>query len=79
MEITESVVVAINLMDEAKRKASVARSLSRDLGIPAIDHRARRGNSYLVGRGADVIEGKRNQTPALGAHLIPKPSMNLCR
>ena len=45
MEITDKVVVAVNLMDEAKRKGiSIdARSLSRDLGVPAIPISARTG------------------------------------
>jgi GTP-binding protein len=61
MEITENVVVAINLMDEAKRKGLEvdARSLSRDLGIPAIAITARAGDGIhtLLGAVADVIEG----------------------
>jgi ferrous iron transport protein B len=61
MEITENVVVAINLMDEAKRKGLEvdARSLSRDLGIPAIPVTARTGEGVhtLLGAVADVIEG----------------------
>jgi ferrous iron transport protein B len=60
MEITENVVVAINLMDEAKRKGLEvdARSLSRDLGIPAIPVTARTGEGVhtLLGAVADVIE-----------------------
>ena len=38
MEITDRVVVAVNLMDEARRKGLDVdtRSLSRDLGVPAI-------------------------------------------
>ena len=37
LEITDRVVVAVNLMDEAKRKGIEVdlRSLSRDLGVPA--------------------------------------------
>lgn len=62
MEITEHVVVAINLMDEAKRKGMEvdARSLSRDLGIPAIAITARTGDGIhtLLGAVSDVIEGK---------------------
>jgi ferrous iron transport protein B len=61
MEITENVVVAINLMDEAKRKGIEvdARSLSRDLGVPAIPVTARTGEGIhtLLGAVADVIEG----------------------
>jgi GTP-binding protein len=62
MEITDKVVVAINLMDEAKRKGLDvdARSLARDLGIPAIPITARSGEGVhtLLGTVADVIEGK---------------------
>jgi ferrous iron transport protein B len=62
MEITQHVVVAINLMDEAKRKGIEvdARSLSRDLGVPAIAITARSGEGIhtLLGAVADVIEGK---------------------
>jgi len=62
MEITDKVVVAINLMDEAKRKGLDvdARSLARDLGIPAIPITARSGEGIhtLLGTVADVIEGE---------------------
>ena len=45
MEITDQVVVAVNLMDEARRKGLEVdtRSLSRDLGVPAIPITARTG------------------------------------
>ena len=45
MEITDHVVVAVNLMDEARRKGMDVdtRSLSRDLGVPAIPIVARTG------------------------------------
>ncbi|MFN8401354.1 MAG: FeoB small GTPase domain-containing protein [Anaerolineales bacterium] len=62
MEITENVVVAVNLMDEARRKGLEvdARSLSRDLGVPAIPVTARTGEGIhtLLGAVAEVIEGK---------------------
>lgn len=61
MEITDRIVLAVNLMDEAKRKGLEvdARSLSRDLGIPAIPVTARTGEGIhtLLGTVADVIEG----------------------
>ncbi|MBI3162601.1 MAG: 50S ribosome-binding GTPase [Chloroflexi bacterium] len=67
MEITEHVVVAVNLMDEAKRKGIEvdARSLSRDLGVPAIPVTARTGDGIhtLLGAVADVIEGKVETKP----------------
>ena len=45
LEITDRVVVAVNLMDEAKRKGLEVdvRSLSRDLGVPAVPVIARTG------------------------------------
>ncbi len=62
MEITDKVVVAINLMDEAKRKGLEvdARSLSRDLGIPAVPVTARtnEGIHTLLATVADVISGE---------------------
>jgi GTP-binding protein len=61
MEITDKVVIAINLMDEARRKGLEvdARSLARDLGIPAIPITARSGEGVhtLLSTVADVIEG----------------------
>ncbi len=61
MEITDKVVVAVNLMDEAKRKGLEvdARSLSRDLGIPAIPISARTGAGIhtLLATIADLING----------------------
>jgi ferrous iron transport protein B len=62
MEITDHVVVAINLMDEARRKGLEvdARSLSRDLGVPAIPITARNGEGVhtLLATVAEVVEGK---------------------
>lgn len=45
LEITDRVVVAVNLMDEAARKGIEVdvRSLSRDLGVPAVGITARTG------------------------------------
>jgi ferrous iron transport protein B len=61
MEITDRVVVAVNLMDEAKRKGLEvdARSLSRDLGIPAVPVTARTGEGMttLLATVADLING----------------------
>jgi ferrous iron transport protein B len=60
MEITDR--VAVNLMDEARRKGLEvdARSLSRDLGIPAIPVTARTGEGMttLLATVAELIEGK---------------------
>ncbi len=67
MEITENVVVAVNLMDEARRKGIEVdtRSLSRDLGVPAIPVTARTGEGIhtLLGAVAEVIEGKVETKP----------------
>lgn len=67
MEITDHVVVAVNLMDEARRKGLEvdARSLSRDLGVPVIPMTARTGEgiALLLNTIADVIEGRVTTTP----------------
>ena len=67
MEITDKVVIAINLMDEAKRKGLDvdARSLARDLGIPAIPITARSGEGIhtLLSTVADVIKGEIETKP----------------
>jgi GTP-binding protein len=61
MEITDKVVVAVNLMDEAKRKGLDVdtRTLSRDLGVPAIPVTARTGEgmSNLLSAIDGIIEG----------------------
>jgi ferrous iron transport protein B len=62
MEITDRVVVAVNLMDEARRKGIEVdvRSLSRDLGIPAVPVTARTGEGIhnLIGTVAELIKGE---------------------
>ncbi len=67
MEITDKVVVAVNLMDEARRKGMEvdARSLARDLGVPAIPVTARTGEgiSTLLSTVADVIQGNVTTKP----------------
>jgi GTP-binding protein len=61
LEITDRVVVAVNLMDEARRKGLEvdARTLSRDLGVPAVPISARSGEGIhtLLATVADVING----------------------
>ena len=61
LEITDKVVVAVNLMDEARRKGIEVdtRSLSRDLGVPAVPVVARSGEGLpaLLGTVAGVIGG----------------------
>jgi ferrous iron transport protein B len=67
LEITEKVVVAVNLMDEARRKGLEvdARSLARDLGVPAIPIVARSGEGMqtLLSTVSDLIEGKVQTKP----------------
>ena len=67
MEITDKVVVAVNLMDEARRKGLDvdARSLSRDLGIPAVPVTARTGEGVqaLLASVAGVISGEIATSP----------------
>jgi ferrous iron transport protein B len=62
IEITDRVVVAVNLMDEARRKGIEVdvRSLSRDLGIPAVPVTARTGEGIhnLLGTVAELIKGE---------------------
>jgi len=50
LEITDRVIVAVNLMDEARRKGIDVdvRSLSRDLGVPAVGIVARTGEGLNV-------------------------------
>jgi GTP-binding protein len=61
-EITQRVVVAVNLMDEAERKGLDVdtRSLARDLGVPAVPIVARSGDGIhqLLSTVMEVIEGK---------------------
>ncbi len=75
MEITEKVVVAVNLMDEARRKGIQVdvRSLSRDLGVPAIPITARSGEGLqtLLSTISDVITGE-IQTHALRVQGTPE-------
>jgi GTP-binding protein len=67
MEITQRVVVAVNLMDEAKRHGLEVdtRSLARDLGIPAIPVIARTGEGIrnLLSIVSQVIEGEIETKP----------------
>ena len=67
MEITDKVVLCVNLMDEARRKGMEVdvRSLARDLGVPAIPTRARSGEGLpdLLQAMAGVISGEIRTTP----------------
>lgn len=75
IEITDKVVVCVNLMDEARRKGIEvdARSLARDLGVPAVPTVARTGEGLpeLVRTVAQVIEGEIRTAP-LRARLHPQ-------
>lgn len=67
LEITDRAIVAVNLMDEAKRKGIDVdvRSLSRDLGVPAVGIVARTGEGiHLLLDAVDgVTEGRVQTTP----------------
>ena len=74
LEITDKVVVAVNLMDEARRKGMDVdtRSLARDLGVPAIPVVARSGegiNSLLTAVDG-VVTG---ETPTQPRHVQGTP------
>jgi ferrous iron transport protein B len=80
LEITDKVVVCVNLMDEAKRKGIEVdvRSIARDLGVPAVPTvaRTKEGLQQLVRTVADVISGevltkpRRPKHPPQIAHAI---------
>ncbi len=67
LEITDKVVVCVNLIDEAKRKGIEVdrRTLARDLGVPAVLTAARRseGLSELISTVADVVGGEIATSP----------------
>jgi len=77
LEITNHVVVCVNLMDEAERKGLQVdvRSLSRDLGVPAVPTVARSGEglSQLAQTVADVISGELQTKPLRAA---PPPEVS---
>ena len=72
MEITDRVVVCVNLMDEAQRKGIEVdvRSLSRDLGVPAVPTvaRTKEGLHELVQTIADLISGAVISKPVHPSH-----------
>lgn len=79
MEITDKVVVCVNLMDEARRKGlevDVGR-LSKELGVPAVGTSARTGEGLaeLLSTIAGVIEGRMATSPRLPA--APEPAKGL--
>ncbi len=67
LEISDRVVVCINLIDEARRKGIEvdARSLSRDLGVPTVitAARSKQGLSDLVATVAEVVDGRIEARP----------------
>lgn len=67
LEITDKVVVAVNLIDEARRKGLEVdtRSLARDLGVPAMPVVARTGEGIhaLLGTVEGVISGEIDTKP----------------
>jgi len=62
LEISDKVVVCVNLMDEARRKGIEVdvRALARDLGVPAVGTVARTGEGLgtLLRTAEDVITGR---------------------
>jgi GTP-binding protein len=67
LEITDRVVLAVNLIDEAKRRGIEVdvRSLSRDLGVPAVPIVARTGENVmtLLQDVANVCSGETATSP----------------
>jgi ferrous iron transport protein B len=67
LEITDHAVVAVNLMDEARRKGLEVdtRSLARDLGVPAVPVTARTGEGIpaLLTSVEGVIRGEIRTSP----------------
>lgn len=81
LEITDRVVVALNLMDEARRHGIEidARALSRRLGVPVVPMAARRGeglaellaaiDELVAGRFVPSVSAIEEQDPALSAAI----------
>jgi GTP-binding protein len=71
MEITDKVVVCVNLMDEARRKGIEVNTdqLSKEIGVPAVGTAARTGEGLreLVRTIAGVIDGRIPTSPKLPA------------
>ncbi len=67
LEITDRVVVCLNLMDEARRKGIRVdhRALARELGVPVVPAAARLGEglSLLIRTVADLVTGQVKTTP----------------
>lgn len=75
MEITDRVVICVNLLDEARRKGIEVdlRSLSRDLGVPCVGTVARTGEglSDLMRAVSEVIDGTAATKP-IRTHVPPE-------
>lgn len=75
LEITDRVVVAVNLMDEARRRGIEVdtRSLSRDLGVPVVPIVARTNDNVmaLLSEVAGVASGETATSP-LRSHGTPE-------
>jgi ferrous iron transport protein B len=67
LEITDRAVVALNLMDEARRHGLIVDSeqLAKDLGVPVVPTIAttRWGLDRLVKTVAEIVEGRRRLSP----------------
>jgi ferrous iron transport protein B len=79
MEITDKVVVCVNLMDEARRKGIDVNidQLAKEIGVPAVGTAARTGEGLrdLVRTIAGVIDGRIPTSPKLPAP--PTAAQNL--
>jgi Fe2+ transport system protein B len=79
MEITDKVVVCVNLIDEARRKGLEVNTgrLSNELGVPAIATSARTGEGLreLVRTIAGVIRGRIPTSPRLPAPPVAAKSL----
>ncbi len=73
LEITDRVVIALNLMDEAQRNGLAVddRALARDLGVPVVPMSARRGQGVkeLAAVIEDVARGRLATQPKRAAPL----------
>ncbi|WKZ34268.1 MAG: FeoB small GTPase domain-containing protein [Anaerolineales bacterium] len=76
MEITNRVVVALNLMDEAKRHGLQVdeRRLARDLGVPVVPMSARQGQGIaeLLKAVSEVAKGEVVGTPYRVKYVSPE-------
>lgn len=67
LEISDKVIVCVNLMDEAKRKGITIdlRALSRDLGVPCVGTVARTGEGLhaMLGMVEQVVTGQIETSP----------------